>query len=444
MANNSRYDWRGLAMLTQQLTQLFEPNKAKLLDKQHQHEMNMLMAKKSWDTQVAQVSKLETELESLTENIGLEEAKLMNLGQIELVNASKSFGNPTEASAILENNDIKSLNEMQQLAEDYRKMIANKKEILDNMVTYNETAKAGENFRKGSMQKKDPKSGKIVDYYKDFNTDNMAGLSFDECQKMIKQYVIDNYAIGEGEQGVEMNFGSGDDVETIMVSPEAIAFRAGWESQTGTGTGRGKAEEKQISDTQAIINAKNELLGGKTHLKMSDEELIKSVMYNKNLYEGIDNRMKGSDYPLGMTMELAGTGDFLATEVAYQLGAQHNIDRSTIHQYSAAYTNYNQGIKEMLKRQIELPGKVTQTSGILTQMQVSNDQAIQIMQDFNTYNSNPDTLLMQINTYEPSGTKGVPKEQLHQAYADFLRQLPTMDPQKRRDGIQRFTKLIGQ
>ena len=97
MANNSRYDWRGQAMLTQQLTQLFEPNKAKLLDKQHQHEMNMLMAKKSWDTQVAQVSKLETELESLTKNIGLEETKLMNLGQIELVNASKSFGNPIEA-----------------------------------------------------------------------------------------------------------------------------------------------------------------------------------------------------------------------------------------------------------------------------------------------------------------------------------------------------------
>jgi len=37
---------------------------------------------------------------------------------------------------------------------------------------------------------------------------------------------------------MEMNFGSGDAVETIMVKPEAIAFRAGWESGTGTGTGR--------------------------------------------------------------------------------------------------------------------------------------------------------------------------------------------------------------
>ena len=58
--------------------------------------------------------------------------------------------------------------------------------------------------------------------------------------------------------------------------------------------------------------------------------------------------------------------------------------------------------------------------------------------------SNPDTLLTQINTYEPLDEKSPPKEQLHQAYTDFLKQLPTMNPQKRREGIQRFTKLIGQ
>jgi hypothetical protein len=75
-------------------------------------------------------------------------------------------------------------------------------------------------------------------------------------------------------------------------------------------------------------------------------------------------------------------------------------------------------------------------------MQVPNDQAIQIMQDFNTYNSNPDTLLTQINTYEPSDATGAPKEQLHQAYIDFLKQLPTMDPQKRREGIQQFTNIL--
>jgi hypothetical protein len=281
------------------------------------------------------------------------------------------------------------------------------------------------------------------DYYKAANVDDIADLSYEEGQNMIKTYIKDNYTAAEGDKdAMEITFGSGDQTESFMVNPEAIAFRSGWESGTGTGTGRGKAEKGEISDKQAIINARNNLLGGKTHLKMSPEELIKSVVYNKNLYEGIDSRMKGSEYPLGLSMELAGTGDFLATEVAYQLGADYGIDRSTIHQYSAAYTNYNQGMKEMLKRQMELPGEVTQTSGILTQMQVPNDKAIQIMQDFSNHNSNPDTLLMQINTYEPVGATSAPKEELHQAYMDFLKQLSTMNPQKRREGIQRFTNLM--
>ena len=42
MADYSDYDWRGIAMMTQQLSQLFEPSKAKLMSIQNEHEMNML------------------------------------------------------------------------------------------------------------------------------------------------------------------------------------------------------------------------------------------------------------------------------------------------------------------------------------------------------------------------------------------------------------------
>ena len=52
------YDWRGIAMLTQQLGQLFEPNKAKMMSEQQDHEMNMLMAKQAWKTQSDQLDVL--------------------------------------------------------------------------------------------------------------------------------------------------------------------------------------------------------------------------------------------------------------------------------------------------------------------------------------------------------------------------------------------------
>ena len=55
------YDWRGIAMLTQQLGQLFEPSKAKLMSQQQEHEMNMLMAKKSWDIQSEELTRLKLE-----------------------------------------------------------------------------------------------------------------------------------------------------------------------------------------------------------------------------------------------------------------------------------------------------------------------------------------------------------------------------------------------
>ena len=432
------YDWRGIAMLTQQLGQLFEPNKAKMMSRQQDHEMNMLMAKQAWDMQSKQLTQLEAEYEGLVTSLATETEAVNKLGLRDLVRAGMGDGsNVEETSVIYDKLDVKKLSDMQEVASKYQEMIRDKKTNLSNMKLYNEEAKIGQAWRKGSMTKKDQK-GVMVDYYKDSDKDGIAGLSYEEGQSAIKKYITDHYSVAEGEQGMEMNFGSGDDVETIMVRPEAIAFRAGWDSGTGTGTGRGKAEKGEISDKQAIINAQNELLGGKTHLNMTDEELIKSTLYNKKIFEDIDSSNTKVKHPLGLYMEMGQTGDFIAKEKAYGLG----FERDDVNLYSSSYSVYNKGLKELLKRQLSLPGKVTQTSGILTQMQVPNDQAIQIMQDFNNYNSNPDTLLMQINTYEPSGTTGAPKEQLHQAYIDFLKQLPTMDPRKRREGIQQFTNIL--
>ena len=442
MADNyPEYDWRGLAMLAQQVGQLFEPNKAKLMSRQHEHEMNLLAAEQSWKFETEKLDSLKLEYNNINKQLLAKEQDVKELGLGDLVRAGSLDGANQEESAEVYNNlDVKTLTDLQDLSARYIEMISEKQENIDNMLLFNEHAKAGNNFRTGSIIKKHPKTGAIIDYYQDADIDGATGLSFEEGQKMIKQYITDNYAVAEGEEGMEMNFGSGDDAETIMVRPEALAFRAGWESQTGTGTGRGKAEQKQISDKQAIENNKDKLLGGKTPLKMSPEELIKSTLYNKKIFEDIDNSNPEVEAPLGLYMEMSQAGDFIAKEQAYKLG----FKRDDVNLYSSAYSNYTNGLKELLRRQIPLPGEVTQASGILTKMQVPNDQAIQIMQDFGIYNSNPDTLLTQINTYEPLDEKSPPKEQLHQAYTDFLKQLPTMNPQKRREGIQRFTKLIGQ
>ena len=43
-----KYDWSGIAMLTQQLGGLFEPSKGKLLREEQEHEMRILEAKQAW------------------------------------------------------------------------------------------------------------------------------------------------------------------------------------------------------------------------------------------------------------------------------------------------------------------------------------------------------------------------------------------------------------
>ena len=80
MARRDHYDWRGIAMLTQQLGQLFEPSKTRLMSQQQGHEMNMLMAKKAWETQSKRVDMLGKEYDGLQTKISAAKEKLMGRG----------------------------------------------------------------------------------------------------------------------------------------------------------------------------------------------------------------------------------------------------------------------------------------------------------------------------------------------------------------------------
>ena len=71
-----KYDWSGIAMLTQQLGQMFEPSKARLMSQQQDHEMRMLEAKQAWefgekefDTNKALYEAAKKELASETEKV---------------------------------------------------------------------------------------------------------------------------------------------------------------------------------------------------------------------------------------------------------------------------------------------------------------------------------------------------------------------------------------
>ena len=406
------YDWRGIAMLTQQLGQLFEPSKARLMSQQQEHEMNMLMAKKAWDTQSKHLEQQQDEYDALLKTLEAETEKVEILGGQDLVDAGlKEGANPEQSADIYDKLDVKYLDDLQKLSLKYEDMIRNTKANLDNMKGYNTTAILGEEWRKGTMTNKDRK-GVMVDYYKAANVDGIPELSYEEGQNMIKRYIKDTYEVGEGEEGMEITFGSGDETESFMVRPEAIAFRAGFESNIGAGTGRGKAEKDLLTGTEAV--------GGKTFLKMSDEELFESARYNRQIYSDIDKNST-QDYPLGIILDMV-EGEFVGTKAAQAAGYKQD----DIINYSTSYTNYRNATKEILRRGLKLPDVVSSGS-------FKGD----VLNDFNTYGTHPDSLLTQISTSDKDDAEFVLN-----SYNDFLIRLPDMKPIDRREGIASFQEWL--
>ena len=413
------YDWRGIAMLTQQLGQLFEPSKARLMSQQQDHEMNMLMAKQAWDMQSKQLTALETEYEDLTTQLATETKAVNELGLRDLVKAGMGDGsNVEESSVIYDKLDVKKLSDMQEVASRYQEMIRDKKTNLSNMKLYNEEAKIGQEWRKGSMTKKDQK-GVMVDYYEDSDKDGIAGLSYEEGQNAIKRYITDNYTVAEGEQGMEMNFGSGDDVETIIVRPEAIAFRAGWESGTGTGTGRGKAEKGEISQKQAIRDAEIKLMGDKTMNQRTNEEVQTMTDFNRNIVEDL-NKKEGVTAPLSTLVESRNG------KIQLKLKAKvFGYTNDEVIQYLASLNVYNNGVEELGERQIQFQPLST---GQL-------DAAM--LQDFTEYDTHPDSLMSQISISNKAD-----KDDAINSYNEFLERAPKMTGVERRKAIQTFQEWL--
>jgi len=228
----SDYDWRGMAMLTQQLGQLFEPSKAKLMSQQQEHEMNMLMAKKSWDMQIKELTRLELEYKNLTETLETETQAVRDLGLGELAIAGMRDGaNAEQTSEVYEKLDIKKLSDIQELSAKYEDMIRDKEGILDNMLLYNETAKVGKKWSDELTAKTTEERADIKgkDYKVLHDADKSGTLSWAEQNNALKGYIRDYYAVPEGEQGMNINIGD----ETLQATPEAHAFVAGFRHVRG-------------------------------------------------------------------------------------------------------------------------------------------------------------------------------------------------------------------
>jgi len=235
------YDWRGIAMLTQQLGQLFEPSKARLMSQQQEHEMNMLMAKQAWKTQSENLDILKTEYNGLVKNIDTETRALQQLSLGELVNAGMKDGAMgDQAAEVLEKNDMKKLSDMQEMASQYREMIRDQKANLSNMRLYNDTAKVGEKF--GTDYKGAKGAKNYLEAY-DVEPETPGFLSPDERENVKFAALNDMFLVKDVE-----NLKEGTDYmvvhaagKPVNVRPEALAFVAGFDTDSAEAR-REKAE----------------------------------------------------------------------------------------------------------------------------------------------------------------------------------------------------------
>ena len=224
------YDWRGIAMLTQQLGQLFEPSKARLMSEQQQHEMNMLMAKKSWDVESKQLEKLKVEYDGVLSALETQKSAVQILGGEELVAAGMRDGaNPEQSAEMYEKLDVKMLSDLQKLSLEYSEMIRNTRKNLDNMTGYNETAKIGEKF--GTDYKGEKGARNYLELY-DVEPETPGFLSPEERENVKHAALTDMFIVEDIENKVE-----GRDYMTytaagkpINIRPEGIAFVAGFDS----------------------------------------------------------------------------------------------------------------------------------------------------------------------------------------------------------------------
>ena len=225
-----KYDWRGIAMLTEQLGQLFQPNQLQLMDAKQKNEMNLLMAKKAWDMETRNLDTLTRQYDAITKEVASAEEALKAYGLGDLTRASSTDGAMgDQASTVFDKLDAKNVKDLQDQATVIRDMKRVQQDKLSNYVSLNEHAKLGylwpNTFTAKPTEESEALKGR--NYKDDFDADKSGTLSWDEQNNAVKAYLKDYYSLPEGEKGLNINVG---DEVVENVRPEAQAFLAGFQT----------------------------------------------------------------------------------------------------------------------------------------------------------------------------------------------------------------------
>ena len=94
-------DWRGIAMLAEQLGGLFEPSKAKLQSREQEHEMRLLEAKQSWEFGKERLKSAKDQLIQARKDLETEQGNLEPYGADVMAASMLEGALPEEASTIL-------------------------------------------------------------------------------------------------------------------------------------------------------------------------------------------------------------------------------------------------------------------------------------------------------------------------------------------------------
>ena len=337
MARKDYYDWRGLAMFTQQMGQLFEPSKAKLLSKQQDHEMNMLMAKKAWETQSESLKSSREKYEKLQTQIAAAETDLMERALPELVEASKADNTYTNQTAqVLQNTTGKKLEELHALALDALKKNKSYETVLNNMVGFNEAYIMGSGFSKKMVS--EPGVGDPKEYDVLAESDGIPGLSYKEKQKALNMYLKDTeFVLDEDHKdyntGINQKIWDGTKYEDLKVTPAGVAFIGGYNSTL---------DKEAIAKQKLTAGAKD--VGRPDPSAMTDPYVIKLLEQNNARIEQINNKVPGKTLEEHLSYDQ--WGDFFAKESA-RLQGWTDLE---IADYVASKNGLRDALKEIRKR----------------------------------------------------------------------------------------------
>ena len=221
-----KYDWSGIAMLTQQLGQMFEPSKARLMSQQQDHEMRMLEAKQAWEFGEEQLKESKDLYDTTLKDIEATKEKLAVYGADVMKASMDNFAAPDAASKIHEDVDIRKLTDLNDLAGVYHDKYLNLNKRLNEMKGMNTHAQFGKAW--SDSLEADPgetrEGVKGKDYKGLHDADKSGTLSWGEQDNALKDYIRDYYAVPEGQEGTEITIGG----ETLTATPEAQAFVAGF------------------------------------------------------------------------------------------------------------------------------------------------------------------------------------------------------------------------